>query len=403
APASPEHLDQPIENEPKRPLAVDQALSESASTQNVQPTKKSRMNFNVRSILEESEIGVQVSSELDTDILSRKSRIKMVQILVAYIINRFGERPHADVKIQMAKSVVEEFPFLKDEEGQGYEAWYTSGKGIHSATGWLEERLRNVRRKSVKHRPTEKDLNTASTSLTHLTTSLPELYGKTVLNRAEWIRKTPDLPMREVMKEYPRLFDTPGMVEIDFRTLYADVAENLFLRLTPPIVEKIISYADTQAEKWTMYLHMIPRNLKSDEERKNAAIGLLPCVFPTGRKNRKRCTIDEALSAFIDCQPVGTNMPKYLEEAPRCPFVLAIGNRYNPTQVFVIIEGQGLEQPNLTKAIDVCFKVFYILDINYPWQCSSSWEFIQKVLYGIEDKVKGKTTPAVVAMRAALK
>lgn len=96
-------------------------------------------------------------------------------------------------------------------------------------------------------------------------------------------------------------------------------------------------------------------------------------------------------------------MPKYLEEAPRCPFVLAIGNRCNPSQVFAIVEGQGLELPNLTKAVDVCFKLFYILDINYPWQCFSSWEFIQKVLYGIEDKDKGKTSPAVVAMRAALK
>jgi hypothetical protein len=42
--------------------------------------------------------------------------------------------------------------------------------------------------------------------------TLKNYMEKTVLNRAEWIRKTPDLPMREVMKEYPRLFDTPGMV-----------------------------------------------------------------------------------------------------------------------------------------------------------------------------------------------
>ena len=27
------------------------------------------------------------------------------------------------------------------------EAWFTPGKGLHSATGWLEERLRNVRQK----------------------------------------------------------------------------------------------------------------------------------------------------------------------------------------------------------------------------------------------------------------
>ena len=27
------------------------------------------------------------------------------------------------------------------------EAWFTPGKGLHPATGWLEERLRNVRKK----------------------------------------------------------------------------------------------------------------------------------------------------------------------------------------------------------------------------------------------------------------
>ncbi|XP_046860958.1 uncharacterized protein LOC124454196 [Xenia sp. Carnegie-2017] len=155
----------------------------------------------------------------------------------------------------MAKAVVEQFPFLKDEEGQGYEAWYTPGKGIHSATGWLEERLRNVRRKSIKHRQTEQDFGSTSTSLKHLTRSLPEpvlnesdhagmkqgmkdnwepistlksYMQKTVLNRSEWIRKTPQLTIREVMKEYPRLLDVPGTVEIDYATLYPDVADNLF-------------------------------------------------------------------------------------------------------------------------------------------------------------------------------
>ena len=47
---------------------------------------------NIRSILEKSEIGEQVLSELAVGKLCRKSRIKMVQVLVAYIINHFGER-----------------------------------------------------------------------------------------------------------------------------------------------------------------------------------------------------------------------------------------------------------------------------------------------------------------------
>ncbi|XP_046854761.1 uncharacterized protein LOC124447806 isoform X1 [Xenia sp. Carnegie-2017] len=196
--------------------------------------------------------------------------------------------------------------------------------------------------------------------------TLKSYAQKAVLNRSESIRKTPQLTIRVVMKEYPRLFDVPGMVEIDFATLYPDVADNLFLRFTPETVEKIICYADTQTEKWTKYLNIATRNLNSDEEKRNAAIGLLPCVFPTGRKNKKRCTTDEALCAFFDCLPVGTNIPKYLETASRWAFVLAIGSRCSPTQVSVMIESQDSEQPNLARAI------------NYPWQSCSSWEFIQK-------------------------
>lgn len=96
-------------------------------------------------------------------------------------------------------------------------------------------------------------------------------------------------------------------------------------------------------------------------------------------------------------------MPKYLEEANRCPFILAVGTLDNPSQVFVIVDGQGLEQPNITTAVDVCFKLFYVLDIHYPWECSTTWEFIQKVLFGIDDKGNGKTSPAIIAMRAYLK
>lgn len=55
-------------------------------------------------------------------------------------------RLKCEVKARMAKAIIDEFPSLKDDEGQGFEAWYSPGKGQHSSTGWIEERLRNVRR-----------------------------------------------------------------------------------------------------------------------------------------------------------------------------------------------------------------------------------------------------------------
>ena len=81
--------------------------------------------------------------------------------------------------------------------------------------------------------------------------------------------------------------------------------------------------------------------------------------------------------------------------------MLIIGDRDDPHQVVAV--GQALEQPTLLKAVDVCFKLFYVLDIHYPWQSCVSWEFVQKVIYALDDKVQHKTSPGVIAMRTALK
>ena len=90
-------------------------------------------------------------------------------------------------------------------------------------------------------------------------------------------------------------------------------------------------------------------------------------------------------------------MPKYLDDdAKHDPHILVIG-------VFVVSSGKALERRSMLEAIDTCFKLFYVMDINYPWECKTSWEFIQKALYCLEDKVPGKTTSAVISMRAALK
>lgn len=95
----------------------------------------------------------------------------------------------------------------------------------------------------------------------------------------------------------------------------------------------------------------------------------------------------------------------YLEKARRSPYMLVLGSRELPQQCFVIVEGKAMEQSNLVKAIDVCicFKLYYVLDIHYPWQCATTWEFIQKFFYGIDDGDKKQTSPAVISLRAALK
>ena len=80
-------------------------------------------------------------------------------------------------------------------------------------------------------------------------------------------------------------------------------------------------------------------------------------------------------------------MVGYLNEAKKSrpePYFLTLGNYSEQlSQVFVIIDGQALEQEKLLQTIDVCFKAFYIFDIEYPKKCRHVWEFLQSTIYGI--------------------
>uniref|UniRef100_T1IKW9 Uncharacterized protein n=1 Tax=Strigamia maritima TaxID=126957 RepID=T1IKW9_STRMM len=55
-----------------------------------------------------------------------------------------GDRPSDKTN----KCIVAKYTQLKDTEEEGYEAWYTPGRKHMPATGYLEEQLRNVRKRS---------------------------------------------------------------------------------------------------------------------------------------------------------------------------------------------------------------------------------------------------------------
>lgn len=100
---------------------------------------------------------------------------------------------------------------------------------------------------------------------------------------------------------------------------------------------------------------------------------------------------------------IGTNITQYLEKRikNKQPFTLILGDREEQQVIFVVAEKKALQQTSLLKAVDVCFKLFYSLDLHYPWESATNWESFQKVIYSLGEA--GETTsPAVNAMRASL-
>ena len=96
---------------------------------------------------------------------------------------------------------------------------------------------------------------------------------------------------------------------------------------------------------------------------------------------------------FLFVSVLGGNKHGVPPASTALPFRSGAG-RSTASQAFVILAGQALPQSTLFGAVDVCFKAFYVLDINYPKQCAAAWEFLQQVVFEIEgresNQVKGE-------------
>ena len=73
---------------------------------------------------------------------------------------------------------------------------------------------------------------------------------------------------------------------------------------------------------------------------------------------------------------------------------------YNPKEVTVIIEGDDVVSlPRFTDALVVLFGLFYVLHLNYPKELNNTFEFIQKVLLGLDN---GRLAPRLLSLKNEL-
>lgn len=68
------------------------------------------------------------------------------------------------------------------------------------------------------------------------------------------------------------------------------------------------------------------------------------------------------------------------------PYMIFVNTDGEVTYFYVIINKHFYKVESALKAIDICFKSFFVFNLNYPSQCQQIWEFIQKCLYEINTK-----------------
>jgi len=75
------------------------------------------------------------------------------------------------------------------------------------------------------------------------------------------------------------------------------------------------------------------------------------------------------------------------------PFVVVVGNineADSSMQYYTIIDDVHFLLETLLKAIDLCFKLFHVLNLEYSPQAQQVWHFFEHYFFDISDKKKGR-------------
>jgi len=71
---------------------------------------------------------------------------------------------------------------------------------------------------------------------------------------------------------------------------------------------------------------------------------------------------------------------------PYMIFVCGTESENQISEFYVIINNHIFKVESGLKAVDICFKSFFALNLNYPDESKQVWYFIQKYFYKIETK-----------------
>lgn len=86
----------------------------------------------------------------------------------------------------------------------------------------------------------------------------------------------------------------------------------------------------------------------------------------------------------ISFQNITRAIPK--QYTPIQPFILICGTPCKPKDIIEFFDCIQFKLFSISSAIDVCFKIFHIFNLEYPPQSSTVWLFIQKYFYVLNTK-----------------
>ncbi|KAM9771269.1 uncharacterized protein LOC133155778 isoform X2 [Syngnathus typhle] len=297
----------------------DSSFSSCASTSTILldevPRKKPRLEgpltaASARKLIEDvlgtSSGGEEVLQEYHTTkTLTDATRRKLVNIIVAHMIDKHGQLPSKAVREEYALGIVTVFPSLKDPYSKkGYEHFYDAA----SSTGYISWRLKtiqrkirrghastssptgfspggggpNVRRSIVVDQQLDGDAYQEAISLLNHTTDSSVIFLKmreTFQNRQKLIHDSDKT--QDIFSIFPRFLDTKGLMNQDFTLLFEEEVSNLLLQKWDPFFRDNVIKEAKRLTPTPELRRMLQAAESPGSELDEAPIGLKSMVLST--------------------------------------------------------------------------------------------------------------------------
>ncbi|KAM9771154.1 uncharacterized protein LOC133148298 isoform X1 [Syngnathus typhle] len=297
----------------------DSSFSSCASTSTILldevPRKKPRLEgpltaASARKLIEDvlgtSSGGEEVLQEYHTTkTLTDATRRKLVNIIVAHMIDKHGQLPSKAVREEYALGIVTVFPSLKDPYSKkGYEHFYDAA----SSTGYISWRLKtiqrkirrghastssptgfspggggpNVRRSIVVDQQLDGDTYQEAISLLNHTTDSSVIFLKmreTFQNRQKLIHDSDKT--QDIFSIFPRFLDTKGLMNQDFTLLFEEEVSNLLLQKWDPFFRDNVIKEAKRLTPTPELRRMLQAAESPGSELDEAPIGLKSMVLST--------------------------------------------------------------------------------------------------------------------------
>ncbi|XP_035701273.1 uncharacterized protein LOC118433446 isoform X3 [Folsomia candida] len=392
-------------------------------------------NFDIDAVLRKNDA---VKHILFQKIPAKKMVVKddrqtIAAVLVDAIIENLGTCPSKQAMDQMAKDLVGKYPALGDPRRKhlGYQMWFMGSSDGSPASGFLEERLKNQRKKISD----KKLLSTSATKCNEL--DLPVLNWisddedddpdpeEGIL---EYIRQNfgtdVDSAMKNTVFQRRTVIRRLNAITQDFDCRHPALAFVMYDRW-PRVSRKILEYAeesgidylkkfgvmksryDLSSDDVTILAYCVlpfvlpscGRRAASDNLEDQFDDGELPMVTTRGKRKAKAAgrppkktmsilkasDLDVYKSMFV-VKPKNTHVAEILKmNTHQAPFLLALGTMADLQfdSFFIIIHKVAIPcGSKFLKAFDSLTKIFTVLPLPFPVESFNHWLFIYHGVFG---------------------